>query len=276
VNHRSMTIVDIFEQSRIQEEAENAELGVAAATEMRVRSYAQIQEHMEKRRALEQQEREEREERDRFFNQPSASADFAFWCRLPLLSADETVALSLGKAPEIVTRENVEPLRQVSPFAFAYMRLSEHVNRAVLAKELDNPTSPAAVVSWMTMAGVEIPPEFKAQVIEVSQLPDWRTRYDEAKSELLKQQTELQALRKECADLRELAASPELKTRERNSLLDMVRGLVVAAYKYDGAASRNSIAREIAEDTMRAGRPVSEDTVRKWVRQAFSQPMKGS
>lgn len=273
-NNRS--IIEIFEEARAQEEAENAALGLAAATEMRVLRYAQTQAYREKRRALEQQDREEREERDRFFNQPSASADFAFWCRLPLLSADEAVALSLGKAPEIVTRENVEPLRQVSPFAFAYMRRSEHVNRAVLAKELDSPTSPAAFVSWMMRVGIEIPPEFEARVIEISQLPDWRTRYDEAKSELLKQQAELQALRKECADLRELAASPELKTRERHSLLDMVRGLVVVAYKYDGAPSRNSIAREIAEDTMRAGRPIGEDTVRKWLRQAFSQPMKSS
>src|SRR5690348_15997691 len=72
----------------------------------------------------------EREEKARFFNQPSASADFDHWSKASYWTLDEAVALSFGKAPEIVKWEQIKQYLQVSPFAVQYGRVLDLARRA--------------------------------------------------------------------------------------------------------------------------------------------------
>ena len=52
----------------------------------------------------------EREEHDRFFNQPHAKADFAYWIKAAHWTLDEAIALSFGRAPEHVSWEKLKSL----------------------------------------------------------------------------------------------------------------------------------------------------------------------
>ena len=67
---------------------------------------ALVKKEQEKQRA-ELAAKAEGEERARFFNQPSANADFDHWSKAAHWTLDEAVALSMGKAPERVTWESV-------------------------------------------------------------------------------------------------------------------------------------------------------------------------
>lgn len=60
----------------------------------------------------------------------------------------------------------------------------------------------------------------------------------------------------------------ELSPREKDSLLKILLGLSLTNYTFDPKASRNSTAREIADDLLLHGLSVDEDTIRKWLNEA--------
>jgi hypothetical protein len=82
------------------------------------------------------------EEQKRFFNQPSANADYDHWCKASHWTLDEAVALSFGKAPEVVSWEKVQPFLQISPFAFQYHRKRDLCLRATHWEQLFDPVLP--------------------------------------------------------------------------------------------------------------------------------------
>ena len=74
-----------------------AELAALSGEEITQRYDAEKQ--RECRQAVEKSEREERE---RFFNLPEASADYDHWSKAAHWTLDEAIALSFGRAPEVV------------------------------------------------------------------------------------------------------------------------------------------------------------------------------
>ena len=63
--------------------------------------------------------RAELEESQRVFNQPYAAADFVHWSKAAHWTLDEAIALSFGKAPEVVKWEVVKAHEKISAFARA-------------------------------------------------------------------------------------------------------------------------------------------------------------
>src|SRR5690606_31722481 len=61
-------------------------------------------------------------------------------------------------------------------------------------------------------------------------------------------------------------APSTFNTKEKESLLKLVIGMAVAAYRYNPQAARSDIPTEIVNDLMRAGVPLDADTVRKFLR----------
>lgn len=59
-----------------------------------------------------------------------------------------------------------------------------------------------------------------------------------------------------------------LSTTERNTLLKMVIGMAIKGYGYDPNAPRSEIPKVIADDLSGLGIDITDDTVRKWLRQA--------
>jgi hypothetical protein len=89
-----------------------------------------LYEHEQEKERHELQAKAEREEQQRFFNLPNAKADFTHWSKAAHCTLDEAVALSFGKAPEVVNWARVKELVHISPFAFKYGRVRDLVLRA--------------------------------------------------------------------------------------------------------------------------------------------------
>lgn len=67
-----------------------------------------------------------------------------------------------------------------------------------------------------------------------------------------------------------LLAEPEkpVSTTERNTLLKLVIGMAVKCYVYDPKASRSTTPKEIADDLAGLGITITDDTVRKYLKEA--------
>ena len=76
---------------------------------------------------------------------------------------------------------------------------------------------------------------------------------------------------------KECAPHQELSTRERDTLYKLIIGMAIEGYRYNPRAARNDATAEIAGDLAKHGIEVSDDTVRKWLKQAANavMPTKG-
>lgn len=234
------------------------------------------------------------EEAKRFFHQPHANADYNHWSRASHWSLDEAIALSFGKAPEVVKWKFLEPLRSQSPFAFQYGRLLDLAERAKAWEKLFDPVLPGIFIAWARENEIQFPQELEDAVrARGNNVASWKTHYDEMKrmyDELLV------AARKARSDAEEVvrqisaqrddalhrlqlaeqkAASSDLdvvarpfSTRERDSLLKLIIGMAAGWYGYDPSAKKSDKVSEIAADLERAGVALDVDTVRKWLKAA--------
>jgi hypothetical protein len=231
----------------------------------------------------------ELEERGRFFNQPSANADFDHWSRAAHWTLDEAIALSFGKAPERVNWERIKAYVQVSTFAFQFQRRRDLALRAVSWKQLFDPVLPGLFLAWAKRTDLAVPPELEAAVTARGvQIADWKTLYDELKvkfdehhaewvgisdrqsEHILELERQLQDVQIQQVPFSAAAPAPEksLSTRERESLLKLVIGMAIGGYGYDPSAGRSDQPAAIANDLTRIGLSLDVDTVRKWLKEA--------
>ncbi len=227
-------------------------------------------------------------EAQRFFNQARAVADANHWSRAAFWSLDEATALSFGKEPRLVKWENVKEYTEASPFAHKYEQLRDLVLRAQQAGQLTDPTPPGFYIAWAKRNDVGFPVDLEAAVVARGGLiKDWKSKYDElsslydalsSQSDKLVQQVQTDKeikknLQERIAELEAtLAAAPKpdlgLHGKERESVLRLIIGLAVGGYGYDPAASRSKVVTDITSDLTEAGVELSDDTVRKWLKEA--------
>jgi hypothetical protein len=99
-----------------------------------------------------------------FFNQRHAAADFDHWCKAEHWFLDEAIALTMGKAPEIVSWEKIKPYSSASPFVQRYARLRDLDDRAKVWKKLYDPVLPPIFLKWAEDNEIAIPPDLSARV----------------------------------------------------------------------------------------------------------------
>jgi hypothetical protein len=258
---------------------------------------AQVLEERIKERE-EQTQRAEAEEQARYYNQPGANADFVHWSKAAHWTLDEAIALSFGKAPELVRWDQVQRLVNVSPFALLYARRRDLALRAAHWQQLFDPVVPGIFLAWCKRTDILVPAELQAAVTARGvQVADWRKLYEEAQaaaeksdkdwaefarkqrddwSRVVKDRDELIASHQaRVTELETQLSRPQdeeveklLGTRERESLLKLVIGMAVGGYGYDHAAKRSEQPASIADDLSRLGIGLDVDTVRKWLKQA--------
>ena len=54
----------------------------------------------------------------------------------------------------------------------------------------------------------------------------------------------------------------------KSTLFKMIIGMAIGGYSYDPKASKSPTAKEISDDLLRQGISVSDDTIRKWLKEA--------
>jgi hypothetical protein len=242
-------------------------------------------------------QRADQEEQRYFFNQPYSKADYVHWSKAAHWTLDEAVALSLGRAPEIVKWDTVKEYVRASPFAFQYSRVRDLALRAKQWAQLYDPVLPGNFLAWAKRFDITYPPELEEQVAARGHaIQDWKTLHDQIKAqydeytsrakgaldvanatirELNDENENLRAERNalagEIEHLRGKATNPEpegrpLGTKERGSLLKLIIGMAIVCYRYDPRAARSSVPDAIAGELAQVGISISNDTVRKWLK----------
>lgn len=220
-----------------------------------------------------------------FFNQAEAQADFDYWSKMPSWTLDEAIALSFGKNPKVVYWSRLEKIPSyTSPFVQEYIKLRELALRAKSWGQLYDPVLVGIFIGWAKKNDVPFPKELEEKVIaRGNNILDWKKMYDD----LLIRNNEnvdranklLEDSRKQTEKLKEeikvalenKSATPiekPLKTRERETLLKMIIGMAVDFYGYDPKASKSTVPKEISDNLDLLGISVSDDTIRKWLREA--------
>jgi hypothetical protein len=262
--------------------------------ELRAKPPEELQALVEQERAKQASEltaRAELEERQRFFNQPSARADFEHWSKAAHWTLEEAIALSFGKAPELVNWEKIKPYVQSSRFAFEYQRRRDLALRALHWNQLYEPVLPGIFLAWAKRTDLSCPPELEAALTARGvQVADWkklfddlRAKYDQdneqwtrivaEKSAVIERlAVRLNELQQSAADVAPAVPQPasekSIGTRERESLLKLVIGMAVGGYGYDPNESRSPQPSAIASDLAKCGVSLDVDTIRKWLKEA--------
>jgi hypothetical protein len=243
-------------------------------------------------------EEAQREENARFFNLPHTAADFAYWSKMEHWSLDEAVALAMGKAPEFVSWEKIKAFNGISPFVGQYARLRDLAQRATTWQKLFDPVLPAIFIKWAEDNEIALPVELRENVTKLKgKLVDWKKNYTElhatydehiqrlkdmvekqngliaAKSELVEaKQAQIVQLEAELAAIKNTApAFDPAKVQspiERQNMLKAIYALATKGYGYDPTQKRSTIVSEIVSDMALAGLPLSEDTVRRYLKEA--------
>jgi hypothetical protein len=241
----------------------------------------------------------------RFFNQPYATADFDHWCKAEHWSLDEAIALVMGKAPEIVSWDKIKAFSS-SPFVKRYARLRDLSERAKVWQKLFDPVLPVIFIKWAEDNEIPVPTELLDKVAKLKgKLIDWKEQYqglqaafDQLNSDydkfrgmydehvgdwksLVQQklnaiaagQERIAKLEAEVAALKEPPpTSDQTKPQspiERQNMLKTIYGMAVIGYGYDPADKRSRIIPEIVGDLALAGLALSDDTIRRYLREAY-------
>jgi hypothetical protein len=226
----------------------------------------------EEKERQERQAKRELDEQQRFFNLPSAKADFTHWSKAAHWTLDEAVALSFGKAPEVVKWESVKEYVSISPFAVKYGRVRDLALRAKAWGQLYDPVLPGIFLAWARRMEVEVPPELVVQVeARGIVIADWKDMFDKLKTQLDEYMAAAQTrftenkgtiaeLTQERDRLRECVAELEqavqeapvkekpLLAKERQSALKLIIGMAIKRYQYDPAVARNDATGKIYHD----------------------------
>ncbi len=138
----------------------------------------------------------EQKERQRFYNQPSADADFVYWSIMADWTLDEAIALSFGKNPKIVNWDMVQPVlneRQlgfdmetiiVPRFADEYSKRRDLALRALRWKKLYDPVLPSIFLGWAKELQLVVPVQLVAEVEKIGGTAiNWFEKYQELKTE---------------------------------------------------------------------------------------------
>ena len=230
----------------------------------------------------------ELDEKSRFFNWPSAAANFDHWSKAACWSLDEAVALALGRDPTVVSWDKLKSYVDISAFAGRYRALRDLTLRARTMQQLFDPVIPGVFLGWAKRNEIAYPTELEARVVERgNHVGDWKSAFDDMKALHMRESATSQALIEEKdAAIRELGeqrdtlvarlAEAEKPSRadtvggkERESVLKLILGMAMGGYAYDPKAQRNTATRDITDDLDRLGLSLDPDTVRKWLKEGL-------
>lgn len=250
-------------------------------------------------------EESNREESARFFNLSHAAADFEHWSKMEHWSLDEAIALAMGKAPEIVSWDKIRAFKDISPFVGQYARLRDLAERAKAWQKLFDPVLPAIFLKWAEDNEIPVPAELSERVSKLKgKLVDWKKEYDQLRSrweqlvavndrlrdiydqhtgdlkKIIKKQAEtiedqqsrIAESEAELAAIKEAHPASEPKKpqspMERQNMLKAIYAMAINGYGYNPEDKRSKVITEIVSDISLAGFSVSDDTIRRYIKEA--------
>lgn len=224
----------------------------------------------------------EAQEAAQFYNQREADADFDAWARTPFWSITEAVALSLGKAPEVVTWEAVQDIETTSEFAKKFKARHRIINRAALAKALSAAMSPRVFLAWAERTRLSIPqalvdairefsPGASASGMQSNQLDEACSKIlaqkDAENTILLQRISELEKILNKQYEIAKTLTPPQKTaiTKRENSLMKLAITMAVCGYYYNPNEDYNKAIPEIHLDADLLQLDIDVGTVRKYI-----------
>ena len=126
----------------------------------------------------------ERAEQQMFCNQPNARADFEHWSKISYWTLEEGVALSFGRAPEVVSWGKLKDYVDRSSFAKSFSKVRELALRAAACNLLTDPVAPGVFLAWAARSDIAVPPDLIRQVeTRGIVIADWKTVHDNLKKQ---------------------------------------------------------------------------------------------
>lgn len=236
----------------------------------------------------------QREEDQRYFNQPSAMANYAHWTKCAHWSIDEAIALSVGRDPSALRWETVKSMTHISSLAREYAQRRDLAMRAVVWKQLFDPVLPTIFLAWASQYQIAVPPELtegvqrfgglianwkdlhdkQADLVKTQQstIENLQTALESSKRSVAKQAQLIELLERErdnrASQLLEHENAEAVDGKERTSVAALVLGMALCKYRHDPEASRSGTAAMIAKDLARFEIAITDETVRKWLNEA--------
>lgn len=178
-------------------------------------------------------------------NADDAKVDINFWANLPFWDINEAIILSTGRDPRKINLGYVDKLFLASPYKKTAEERREVFRRLLDADVIKFRDTPLAFTSQAEAHGIDFPKELAEHIAK-------RFYQQLDKSAPVETKKKYQSA----------------LTKERDSLLKLVLGMAIEQYGYQPNAMRNEATRNIERDLEEAGFPLSEDTIRKYLRMA--------
>lgn len=192
---------------------------------------------------------------DAFFNEPEATVDFSVWMQMPMWSVNEAVALSLGKNPDLVTPKSMKVIkRNKSNFAQVYAFRRTAIKRAVDGEQLKEPIPRGDFLRWAAAHQMALPEPLKLAAANL-QLP-------------------VDSPDDRAARVRISAHQAAATTREHKSLHKIIAAMAIKKYSCGNYAQFSQAVNKIVDDLIAIDCELSDDTVRKHLRDALALPAK--
>ena len=187
------------------------------------------------------------------FNQFGADADFEHFGRCAFLSVQEAVALSLGKNPNFVTWDLVQPYLGKSLFALEYAKRLDLIERAVIWQEMPEFFTPLDFLTWAHKYKLPVPDAFIGCTFARGEpIQYWHDLCAAFADELIATKTELQAtrealvaLQRECKECEEEGQKTFDEWLEAHVQIDRLNG----AHVEEIASLREALAQAENQNT---------------------------
>lgn len=244
--------------------ADELQQRVAEEQEMEVKEQAQVQAD---------------EVASRIYNQPTAQADFPYWAQQSYWTAEELVALSLGRDPRVVHWDYLRHYVKVWDFARDFGGRLQTAMRAVTMGQLHQQVTPSFALAWARRMGVSVPGGLVSAVEGLGdQIADWKAMCDAKDAALAEMRAENARLAValdeaqrgqvvRAATVKPAPVERPLAARERETLYKIMITMAVAGYGHV-PGKRSDVIKEILDDATKLGLQLGDDTVREKLKEA--------
>jgi len=216
----------------------------------------------------EQTEKAAIEEVSFWFNSASCRPIYHHWAVMSYWTLEEAILLSLDRNPEQVTAKKVKSHSGISRFSRNLFYRLKLAQRAKGIGKLFDPLLPPLFVSWAKTTGLILPMELIFAVDNAHGVHhNWKDECERLTEFMNGMNEKLQDARTRLANIKpsETPKAEVLGQRERSSMLKLIIGMAIGGYGLDPIVSRSRQTKEIADDLLKAGVSLDEDTVRKYL-----------
>ena len=201
------------------------------------------------------------------FHSFSSEVPYANWLRLAGWTVDEAAALSLGRDPDIVNGDTLNPIDpKKSVFLREFLFRCRMIKRAADANSWGLSVEPSTFCDWACKHLTDLPPALLKLVKSVGDLGETAP----LQAEISDLRVEIVELRAEIAALR--ATDEDINERSLDTLYRLVLIMAVDKYRYDPRNKLNTSTKQIEGSLVDFGSAKSNNTILSRMKSIVSDP----